>query len=511
VGVMAKRRRAKSQHSGSHVTRNKAPSGSRMLRDERGQFEMERGAANRIEQSRERHLEAERERIRALTDEELLAEHERIRQQTGEVDAALAKIDAELDRRKVDARTLAAMRRVDERLNARGLTADDTDNREVAMTIAEEILDDLVQNGFDYGDIVDDRLERRGQRYRHYDGPTGRLASETTIETTARELFPQAFVSHHPYERWEDAMIEQVRLHEWTGTYTGRRYMDDFEAESNSKHVEGAQLPPGFMHMLQMHTLLEAEPVWIAPEMVDLIAHARETWPGEKVLGSDAFVPTGFCLLSRPIELFDGPPNDTVWIRAIAWMAVIGDAQNRPGAPGSFWISLYGHADDQELPPGTFIGDAVGQKLRLVHIFQWTWGTTPVDPEFRFSLDNDATGDDERIIYRRAHDQSRTVQTLWRLASQLVPVKYRAPRQLRRDAKRKLKRNLSDVNVITLRRERSTEKGEETGRHVTVTSLVSGYWGTRHYREGPRKVWVAPYLRGQGPFKESKRAWEWKR
>jgi hypothetical protein len=318
--------------------------------------------------------------------------------------------------------------------------------------------------------------------------------------------------SHHPYGRWEDAMIEQVRLHEWTGTYTGRRYMDDFEAESNSKHVEGAQLPAGFMHTMQMHTLLQAEPVWVSQEMVDLVTHARETWPGEKVLRSDPFVPTGFCLLAKPIKLFDGPPNDHVWIRAIGWAAVVGDMQNRPGAPGCFWVSLYGHLDDQEIAQGVDTSP-VGQKLRLAHIFQWTWDTTPVDPDFRITVDPTKTpGDDMDIVHRRAHDQSRTVQTLWRLASQLVPVRHRAPRQLRRDAKRKLKRDLTDVNVITLRRERTVgEKGEPTGRHVSVTSLVSGYWGRRHRREGTVVIWVADYLRGEGPFKQTKRAWEWRR
>jgi hypothetical protein len=133
----------------------------------------------------------------------------------------------------------------------------------------------------------------------------------------------------------------------------------------------------------------------------------------------------------------------------------------------------------------------------------------------------DAVGEGPDVKERRSIDQCRTVQTLWRLSQQFVPVSHRAPRGIRRDASRKLKRDISDVNVIVLRRERSVGEHEETDRHYSVTFLVRGHWSLRWCKKDPdqppggelvkRMVWVVPHLKGEGPFKETTRAWEFRR
>jgi len=87
-----------------------------------------------------------------------------------------------------------------------------------------EIMDGMVRDGI---------MERvSGGRYilTDPDGEIRRAGSKpvpTTAEETVRQAFPLAFPSH-PYSRWEDAMIEQIRLHEYTSTHEGRRYVDFF-------------------------------------------------------------------------------------------------------------------------------------------------------------------------------------------------------------------------------------------------------------------------------------------
>ena len=44
-----------------------------------------------------------------------------------------------------------------------------------------------------------------------------------------------------------------------------------------------------------------------------------------------------------------------------------------------------------------------------------------------------------------------------------------------------------------------------------MTFLNRGGWAIRHTRQGPKQVWVRPHVKGQGPFKETKRAWNWNR
>lgn len=299
-------------------------------------------------------------------------------------------------------------------------------------------------------------------------------------------------------------MVEQMRLLEFTRSYEGRRILDDFERDMNARHQPGHAMPPGFLIQMQLTTLSEAEPCWIAPDVIDLIHHARETWTPEKILGSDAFVPTGFCLLSRPL-VFHNEPDTEQAFRAIAWTSLISD----DATAGCFWISIYGHVDDDPNLTDENVREWWRRHapLTLGHYYQWTWGTLPSEEDDLASADDD--GPEE--AKRRAIEQEATVQVLWRLSQQFVPVAHKAPRGLRRDYKRRLKRDLETVNVVTLRKERSVGESEQTDRHYNVSFIVRGYWARRHTRDGIRQVWVRPHMKGQGPFKETRRAWQFTR
>jgi hypothetical protein len=397
---------------------------------------------------------------------------------------------------------------------------------ETAMTLMEGIVDDLVQYGpkpivgeedrFD----PDIRMERASRgRVISRDSKTGEIVHESTIEALARKQFPKAF-EVHPYGRWEDAMIEQARLYEFSQSDLGHRYLDEFEHGMNLGHVPGARLPEGFLQKLQAHMLNAAEPVWIAPEVIDMIHHARdhESFRPEAVLGSDAFVPTGFCLLSRPLRMHDEPDSEQLF-RAVGWYSVMGDDDHI----GCFWISLYAHVDDGMNAHGIQVETPEWRRancpLMLSHYFQWTWGAKPWE-EGVSVLPAPGEADDTESR-RRAAEQSATMQVLWRLSQQFVPVAHRAPRGLRRDTKRRLKRDLQTVNVIKLRRERSVGEHEETDRHYHVSFLVQGYWAPRWMKQDPKQppggpmirriVWVRAHTKGQGPFKRTKRAWEFVR
>ena len=88
------------------------------------------------------------------------------------------------------------------------------------------------------------------------------------------------------------------------------------------------------------------------------------------------------------------------------------------------------------------------------------------------------------------------MQAFWRISQQFVASKHRAPRPLRREAKRKDATG-ENITVIHLRRSKPGEGYEGQGGHLTQASiLVRGYWAVRHKREGPRQVWVRPHVKG---------------
>jgi hypothetical protein len=348
------------------------------------------------------------------------------------------------------------------------------------------------------------------------------------------------------YSRYEDALIAQQRLLEWSRTQRGTMYLMGFYDDLNAKHKRSARRDVRAMAGMQISTLMEAEPIYVSPEALELVDHARRSWLPEKLLGSDAFVPNGFALFPRPVLLDDMPPTETnpgravppgaeamngyIPVRAMAWMSIISE----DSSVGTFWISFYCSVDDEfeladELGAPTrwetvtqgfraLSRDEVREAfpgLSLVHQWQWSWGNDGThewgdwqDPA-RYDVQPEDTP--EQMV-ERARQQCSLVQTFWRIASQFITARERAPRPIWRNANRS-GIQARDVTIITLRRERDRPDydPEPTGREYHVSFLVRGYWAIRHTRNGPRQTWVRPHIKGDGPFQETERGWEFTR
>ena len=331
-----------------------------------------------------------------------------------------------------------------------------------------------------------------------------------------------------PYSRWQDSMFAQMRLIEWYQTPEGLKYLWSFYESMNDKTEQPHRRDIRVIAGIHLRTLLEAEPVWVSAEAVELINHARKTFEPEPVLPNDPFVPFGFALFAEPMMMRDAPwmdeepgrsPSGFLPVRAIAWMPVHDEEVEH----GCFWIQMFVHVDDelehnvggvhrwQDPDHGPEHIDHLRRiGLMVGHSFQWTWGDAPwTKPELLESV----LGENLEQSAQRAKEQSQMVQTLWRIGSQFVPAKVRADRHMRRQAKRRKLAKADEVTVIRLRRAREYGEHESSGRQLTVQHLVRGYWGLRYTREGPRQVWVRPHLKGppDAPFKQTTRAWEFTR
>lgn len=338
---------------------------------------------------------------------------------------------------------------------------------------------------------------------------------------------------HNRYARWEDAMITQGRILSWYGSRDGLRYLSDFFTDMNLKHRPEGRRDPRLLAAIQVNTLREAEPIYVSPEALDLIDHARHTFHPEPVRPSDPFCPSGFALLPRPILIDDAPPteanpmrspNGLIPVRAIAW----GTTHSEDYQIGAFWISYYSDFEDElemgiderapgdELTTSELIDSAKARSwpmLSLVHQWQWSWHSNPwVNPDELDVL----PGDDLQETMARAKAQTQLIQCFWRIAGQFLPSSERAsaPRNMRREAARRGLVHSSEVNIVRLRRRRvNHEQLGEGERASTVRHLVHGYWGTRHYRDGARQVWVDDYVRGDEnkEFVLKDRVWEFTR
>jgi hypothetical protein len=267
------------------------------------------------------------------------------------------------------------------------------------------------------------------------------------------------------------------------------------------------QVTQGYMLLLQRSCLEQADPIYISPDVTDMIDYARETFEPEPVLPTDPFTFCGFAWLPRPLKLDDHPTHEgewVVWVRAISWIPVFDE---RDSDRGCFWITFYVSADDDlTLEGGRKVDtrESFGPlaELTCVHSFQWTWGTNPW-PEFE---------GEARV---RAKAQVALVQTMWRLGSQVVATKQRLPRPRRREAKRHNVK-IEDVTVITLRREGDRHYDEEgESPEWKHKWLVRGHWRNQWYPslKEHRQVWIAPYVKGPEhlPLKLTKRVFEFTR
>lgn len=351
------------------------------------------------------------------------------------------------------------------------------------------------------------------------------------------------------FGRWEDAMIAQTRLLEWTESDLGMRYLAGFFQDMNEKHTEQARRDPRLLMGIQHEMLRLGEPIYVSADVCDLIDNARKTWQPERLLPGDAFAPRGFLLLPRPILIDDMPPTKEnplratpapgalhgyIPVRAIAWLPL----HSEDLSVGAFWIAFYLHVDDEyeladELgapsrfdlpgPDGGRISREEARKvmpMSVVHQWQWSWGST--DP---WADENSRAWDDpsrfdvlpedslEQLI-ERSRMQTALMQTIWRIGSQLVPTRERPQRQWWRDANRKGIPH-REVTVITLRRGREPKEHDGEGRKITVRFVVRGHWRRQWYPslQDHRQIWVAPYLKGEDhmPLRLTDRAWHFTR
>jgi hypothetical protein len=323
------------------------------------------------------------------------------------------------------------------------------------------------------------------------------------------------------YSRYEDAMIEKLRIHEWYNSQNGILLLRDFFEDLNARHVAEERLGVEGLIYLQQQMVKIADPIYVGDEILEIVDRARWTFEPEALLPGDPFTPCGFALFPRPLYLDDAPDGtyngkpvayrEEVPVRAIGWLAMHDETLER----GCFWISFFSHIDDTKkfIEPEKYEFFRRYAPLSLVHQWQWTWGNNPMEVQAI-----ESPGEEPGVGAQRARMQAALVQTFWRIGQQRVTVPERVPRAIWRDYRRKTGIEMREVKVMLLRRAKDNGHHEPTGRHMKVRSITDGHWRNQPYGkkdEEPyyRQIWISPYVRGPegAPFIHPEKAIEFRR
>jgi hypothetical protein len=312
--------------------------------------------------------------------------------------------------------------------------------------------------------------------------------------------------------RFEAALFHQTEHLRFMRTGNGVRFYEAFEAAMREKEYEGDEyhvMPEGFTFAIMQRICERAEPVYVAPQIIDTINDALPSFEPEPLLPTDLFTAEGFAYFPRPVFVQD-VHGEELPIRAMAWTPIRGNSTDGMDV-GGVWVVFLSHRDDDRVGLMGMTEENLRGMRATPH------ASLTVTHSFWMPYDNLGFVNiaDER--YRvAAHWQWCAVQVLWRLAGQVVKTVTRAPRAARRDARRHGVDH-DHVVVITLRKVKHITSGgevvedESDGQHYSVQFPVRGHWHTYHYKGiGPRQVWVDAYWKGpeDAPVQNSRRVFE---
>jgi hypothetical protein len=301
---------------------------------------------------------------------------------------------------------------------------------------------------------------------------------------------------------WHVARDHQTTLVEQWRHPDGIEYGLNFLAASERK--AGVPQLGGTVADIEEPKIAAAEPIFVEPEVVDLIDHARQTFEPETLLAPDVLIPWGFAFFARPLYVLD-EHGKKMGFRALAWAPYVKRplpnhllattiVENPENATGLL-ISLYSHIDDED----DFAWKSPDRGFRrwplwMAHWAHMSFGSTVEAQLSGAEFNNDLARQTTRDFYG-------FIQVFFRLMQQKIAVKHPEipPRAVR---KRSDRARLPErkVLVVTLRRASNPHRQEGEGFEYSHRFIVGGHWHAYWHGSGEdrylRQHWVSDYVKG---------------
>jgi hypothetical protein len=311
---------------------------------------------------------------------------------------------------------------------------------------------------------------------------------------------------------WHDAADAKLAIHDFWGSEHGERAALGFSSALAEDNPNSLSLYRHLNHLEKL-VMSRSEPIWVAPDIMDIVEVAQESFQPEPFLESDLITTSGFVLLPRAVKVPDAQ-GKTVTFRAFSWYPTTGPAPgegNGDQIVQGVWMSFYSHIDDIDDEDGGYALKAAVEKEQSFngYISQWVFlhgmvvpfGMSPTewkDNAFR------KEGYTDETMQNATESWWRFVQTLLRLSMQHLSerTQVRWPRNVRRRAQRSgLELDPEDpITVITLRRPRSKGNGDGEGEPVNWTKrwIVGAHWRNQWYPSLGihRQIYIFDYVKG---------------
>lgn len=311
---------------------------------------------------------------------------------------------------------------------------------------------------------------------------------------------------------WEVALQSQSEVLAYVSSKEGKRFMKAFTQDRFNRHGRHAATPTlaAFQHVVD--DLLRSEPIYITEEMQDLCYAAMETFDRkEPMIEEDFFLKTAFVYLDRPFYTIDIAGKRLAW-RAISWHVedmtfstsnevTAGEVIETQLAAG-VRIVLWARIDD----PDDFQNDLIQFNDGL----KWSIPHATTFPLFDINSTKDSGGD-------MLTSWLTFLRVMNRLMAEKITVskRYRASRAERRRAQR-INLNISDVNVVELRRRSQPSlNGEHEAANYSHRFIVKEHWRWQWYPSVNmhKQKFIESYVKGDPdlPLVIKKRIWLWDR
>jgi hypothetical protein len=275
---------------------------------------------------------------------------------------------------------------------------------------------------------------------------------------------------------WETVFDAQMEIWRFWKSPLGEQYANGFIDDCNRKG-KGYETLAGQWAEIESSRMYRAEPIYVAPEMMDLLDVAIPGFEPEPLLPSDLLTDHGFVVFPRPFHVTDVNGLNVSW-RAMCW--AVTDFQYSAGVSKGIMISLYSHMDDPDdigYPPEAYDS---GTKFSLMHIAPWAFGLEIPD-------------------IKSGKEGLGQIQCFFRLTMQHITThEPQAPsRGVRRRARRQ-KMPEKNVTVIRLRRPKAQREGEPVPANYSHRFLVRGHWRNQWFPslKTHRQIYIHEFIKG---------------
>lgn len=312
---------------------------------------------------------------------------------------------------------------------------------------------------------------------------------------------------------WHRALDVQTDLYKFLSSKDGlvelAAFLYSVARRKELVHLDFKDIRDPFIRMAQnfVDALGSADCCFITSDMLNIAMDGAEDLPNDYALQeTDLIVPNGFILFEENIagiDIHDEPFIVSGFCWSIARHTDIGDVVQ------VMWITdetddrdSYGHEHRESLkelgiiPSGHFVS----------HVESIRFGIPIEDmyPDYQTKMARGANGEMVHVSEEAANFSLMVIKLFYvinLLAHQYIgeSVRYNPPREVRRRAARVWQAvRDTDINVITLRRKRTSKKETDGSREYTTRWIVKGHWRKQWYPSKDKHQWkyIHEYVKG---------------